>query len=366
MVEAGHDPRRFAADLLQRLRDLIVIDAVPEAGAKGLIDTPEDRLESMVGQAERLGGATLSRMAEVLHTGLVDMRGTTSPRLVLELMAARMLLPGVSTADAAVLQRLERVERRMSIADQGTAAAGPVALPASTRREAPTRRPPAPNRPRRPCARNRLRPPCPPSRRRHPVRTSGCRRAPTMSSRSARAADRPVPAATAPAAPEAPPAPASAPPLATRLDVTDVRKLWSEILTAVKEKRRTTQAMLDSATVAELSGDTLTLSVPNPALARRIMEPGNVDVLRAALQDKLGVNWRIRCVGPPDATPTPTGPAPSGPVPPPLASHDEEEDVPDDYGAPPDPDRPVPVVRDPEEAAIELLTTHLGARRLEG
>ncbi len=365
VVEAGHDPRRFAADLLQRLRDLIVIDAVPEAGAKGLIDTPEDRLESMIGQAERLGGATLSRMAEVLHTGLVDMRGTTSPRLVLELMAARMLLPGVSTADAAVLQRLERVERRMSIADQGPAAeraAAPPERPAPARREAPT--PPAGRPDPTPPAASPD--PAPTSARAEPAPTAGpdlrLPTRPTMSSRSARPADRPVPA-TAPAAPDAPPASVSAPPPPTRLDVTDVRKLWSEILSAVKEKRRTTQAMLDSATVAELSGDTLTLSVPNPALARRIMEPGNVEVLRAALQDKLGVNWRIRCQeGSAQAADTPAPKASAAPPPPP----EPDDDMPDDYGAPPDPDRPMPVVRDPEEVAIELLTTHLGARRLEG
>ena len=116
VVEAGHDPRRFAADLLQRLRDLVVLNAVPDAAEKGLIDAPEDQLVSMAGQADRLGIATLTRLAEVMHTGLVDMRGTTSPRLVLELLCARMLLPGASSGDAALLQRLERMERRMEIA----------------------------------------------------------------------------------------------------------------------------------------------------------------------------------------------------------------------------------------------------------
>ena len=131
VVEAGHDPRRFAADLLQRLRDLVIINAVPDAAAKGLIDAPEDQLVSMAGQADRLGIATLTRLAEVMHTGLVDMRGTTSPRLVLELLCARMLLPGASTGDAALLQRLERMERRMEIAAGPIAgvACSPVALP---------------------------------------------------------------------------------------------------------------------------------------------------------------------------------------------------------------------------------------------
>ena len=114
--DAGHDPRRFGADLLQRLRDLVILQAVPEAAAKGLIDAPEDQLAAMTAQADRLSPGTLTRYAEILHTGLTDMRGTTSPRLVLELLCARMLLPAASLEDGALLQRLERLERRLSIA----------------------------------------------------------------------------------------------------------------------------------------------------------------------------------------------------------------------------------------------------------
>ena len=85
VVEAGHDPRRFATDLLDRLRDLIVLDAVPEAGGNGLLDCPPDRLDLMSSQAQALGSATLSRMADTVHDGLTEMRGTTAPRLLLEL-----------------------------------------------------------------------------------------------------------------------------------------------------------------------------------------------------------------------------------------------------------------------------------------
>ena len=81
VAEAGHDPRRFAADLLERLRDLIVLHQVPDAAAKGLIDAPVDQLERMTAQALRLGPATLSRMADIVHAGLTEMRGTTAPRL---------------------------------------------------------------------------------------------------------------------------------------------------------------------------------------------------------------------------------------------------------------------------------------------
>ncbi|MCF6737661.1 DNA polymerase III subunit gamma and tau, partial [Blastococcus sp. KM273129] len=118
VVEAGHDPRRFATDLLDRLRDLIVLDAVPDAGGNGLLDCPPDRLDLMNQQAQALGSATLSRMADTVHEGLTEMRGTTAPRLLLELVCARMLLPATDGSAAATLQRLERLERRMSIAGE--------------------------------------------------------------------------------------------------------------------------------------------------------------------------------------------------------------------------------------------------------
>jgi DNA polymerase-3 subunit gamma/tau len=128
VVEAGHDPRRFATDLLDRLRDLIVLDAVPHAGGNGLLDCPPDRLDLMSQQASALGSATLSRMADTVHEGLTEMRGTTAARLLLELVCARMLLPATDGSAAATLQRLERLERRMSIAGEhaGRPAEAPV------------------------------------------------------------------------------------------------------------------------------------------------------------------------------------------------------------------------------------------------
>ncbi|GLW30177.1 DNA polymerase III subunit gamma and tau [Actinoplanes regularis] len=112
VAEAGHDPRRYASDLLERFRDLIVLQQVPDAVAKGLIDGPADQLEAMHAQASQLGAATLSRCADIVHNGLVEMRGTTAPRLLLELITARMLLPGADDSTGALLQRLERLEKR--------------------------------------------------------------------------------------------------------------------------------------------------------------------------------------------------------------------------------------------------------------
>ena len=131
VAEAGHDPRRFASDLLERLRDLIVLQQVPDAVTKGLIDGPADQLEQMGAQATRLGPATLSRCADIVHNGLVEMRGTTAPRLLLELITARMLLPGADDANNALLQRLERMERRLTLTtDEVRPEPGPAASPA--------------------------------------------------------------------------------------------------------------------------------------------------------------------------------------------------------------------------------------------
>jgi DNA polymerase III subunit gamma/tau len=125
VVEAGHDPRRFAMDLLDRMRDLIVLAAVPGAGASGLLDASEDQLDRMRKQAAEFGQDRLARSAETISNGLVEMRGATSPRLLLELMCAQVLLPAVPaqasvhgapaevTASSDLAARVERLERQL-------------------------------------------------------------------------------------------------------------------------------------------------------------------------------------------------------------------------------------------------------------
>ncbi len=110
LVDAGHDPRRFAIDLLERLRDLILLQAVPEAVDRGLVEAPGEQLTRMREQIEVLGPATLTRFAETTHAALGEMRGTTSPRLLLEVLCARLLLPATSADGSALLQRIEQLE----------------------------------------------------------------------------------------------------------------------------------------------------------------------------------------------------------------------------------------------------------------
>ncbi|HEX3648818.1 MAG TPA: DNA polymerase III subunit gamma and tau, partial [Pseudonocardiaceae bacterium] len=135
LVEAGHDPRRFTTDLLERLRDLVLLKAVPDAAEKGLVAMPGDELERMKTQADKLGPATLTRYAEILHAGLIEMRGATAPRLLVELLCARMLLPAAAATDAAVLQRLEGLERRLTLAPVESA---PAPAPAAEEPARPT------------------------------------------------------------------------------------------------------------------------------------------------------------------------------------------------------------------------------------
>src|SRR6516164_4825325 len=110
VIEGGHEPRRFATDLLDRFRDLIVLASVPDAITTGLLDVPPDRAEALTAQASRSGLAALTRAAEIISAGLDQMRGATSPRLLLELMCAQVLLPAAATDERSLLARLERLE----------------------------------------------------------------------------------------------------------------------------------------------------------------------------------------------------------------------------------------------------------------
>ncbi|MFJ5032135.1 DNA polymerase III subunit gamma and tau [Streptomyces sp. NPDC088560] len=111
VIEGGNDPRRFVADLLERLRDLVILAAVPDAVDKGLFDAPADVLERMQAQASTFGAAELSRAADLVNEGLTEMRGATSPRLQLELICARVLLPAAYGDERSVMARLDRLER---------------------------------------------------------------------------------------------------------------------------------------------------------------------------------------------------------------------------------------------------------------
>ncbi|MEO3760041.1 DNA polymerase III subunits gamma/tau [Mycobacterium sp. B14F4] len=347
VIDAGHDPRRFAVDLLERFRDLIVLQSVPDAAARGVVDGPEDVLERMRDQSTRLGTATLTRYAEVVHAGLGEMRGATAPRLLLEVVCARLLLPSASDTEAAVLQRVERIETRldMSIPADEAAASQPAAPPKQYARRSRTAETTA----------SKAEPP---------------RAEPEAVAPQPVAAPRPEPAPE----PEPPPSPppvrppsdpvvaAPPPPAVTgEPNAAAVRSMWSTVREKVRERSRTTEVMLAGAIVRAVEGHTLVLSHESAPLVKRLSEQRNADVIRDALKDALGVDWQIRCeTG--TATPEPAAPAPMAPATAPPPRDDDEEELLAEAGA----DTSDAPRRDPEEAALELLQSELGARRIEG
>ena len=119
VIQTGQDPRRFVEDLLERLRDLIVVGAFGDGGGGGaaavLRGIQQDELDQMAVQAARFGEAELSRTADVVAAALTEMTGATSPRLHLELMVARVLVPASDVSERGTLARVERLERRVGV-----------------------------------------------------------------------------------------------------------------------------------------------------------------------------------------------------------------------------------------------------------
>lgn len=128
VIESGHDPRRFASDLLERLRDLMIIDALSTTNANSILrGLPDDQLARMQKQATNIGAANVSRSADIAAEGLTQMRGATAPRLILELICGRMLLPGGDNSEAGLLSRIERLERVENISTPTKVKSEPVA-----------------------------------------------------------------------------------------------------------------------------------------------------------------------------------------------------------------------------------------------
>ncbi|MBB6174511.1 DNA polymerase-3 subunit gamma/tau [Nocardiopsis mwathae] len=309
VMEGGHDPRRFTADLLERARDLVVLAAVPDALDKGLINVSPDAVDRMREQAQRLGAAELTRAAEILNQGLTEMRGATSPRLLLELLCARVLLPAADASGdgGALLARLDQLERRVAsgaVAPAGSAppvgpppAAPPAAPPSAP---APTPSAPAPSAPP---------PPEPEAAPERPV-------APAADDWP----DTPPapPAASAPAPPPAP-APAARPAAGGALDLGTLQASWGRILETVKGMRRFTWMVLSGSDVrpAAVEGNVVQLAFARPNDAKGFSNSGSDQVVAGAIGQILGVEVRVSAVAGTGAPPAPQRPAAPASAPPP-------------------------------------------------
>ena len=134
VVDSGHEPRRFVSDLLERMRDVIVVQSVPDAVQRGLVETTDDEAQQIVAHAELLGPAEASRAADVISRSLGELRGATAPRLRLEIMAARLLVPSAERSDVGALARIEHLEKALASGARGVEATPP----AQAATEAPT------------------------------------------------------------------------------------------------------------------------------------------------------------------------------------------------------------------------------------
>ena len=289
VVESGHDPRRFLTDLLERLRDLLLVQTVPDALDSGLVSAPDDQAERMRAQAASFGRADLVRLAHVADEGIVSMRGTTPTRLQLELVCSRLLLPGTETGVAELHARVDRMERRLE-------AAPPVAPTSSA-----------------PATRNAGRAAAAPS--------GGAPPAPAPAPAPVSSAAPPPP--TAPSAQPSAPAPAppsvatAGPPEPTstteQSDIAALRHVWAEVLERLRELRRTPWTFIkDNAEPLDIADDVLVLGVRSPGLRDTLVaRPDYVAYLQQAVLDVLGRQLRIDAVVQPSGSPGPTSTRPS-------------------------------------------------------
>ncbi|WP_242494994.1 DNA polymerase III subunit gamma and tau [Nocardioides zhouii] len=290
VVETGQDPRRFTEDLLRRLRDLVIVTAVPDAPATGLIDVPQDAGERLVAQAARFGAIELSRAADIVAAGLTEMRGATAPRLLLELLCARVLLPGADHSSEGVMARLERLERRMDVTGTPAPAAAP-ARPAPEPVAAPVQEAPATVAP----AHDEPAPPIPTPSPRHdgpppppppPMPTSVPEPTPVVEDPAPAAASTSgAPVAEQPAGPQG------------GLSLVDVRRLWPDILEQTKNRRRLAWMVLSQhAHVVDVDATRLTIGFANAGARDSFVNGGCDEILRQASIDVVGMDWRVESI----------------------------------------------------------------------
>lgn len=123
VIQSGQDPHRFVEDLLERIRDLIIVGSVGQGAKNVLRDMPQDQLERLRLQVERFGRAELNYAADIIAEGLTRMNGATSPKLQLELMMAKVLVPAQDQTETGSLARIERLERRIGVGSAPTSSA---------------------------------------------------------------------------------------------------------------------------------------------------------------------------------------------------------------------------------------------------
>ncbi|MGA1159132.1 MAG: DNA polymerase III subunit gamma and tau [Candidatus Nanopelagicaceae bacterium] len=244
LIESGQEPRRFAQDLLERLRDLVVAGAVEEGLKSILRNYPDDQLERMRAQAARIGSGNLSRAASIVAEGLNQMRGATAPRLILELIASRIVIAGNDESDQGLLARIERLERQSGME--------PIPAPKIERKE---------------------------------VREAKEVTAP-------KPAVKPAKVETVNVAPSG------------NLDVTALRRMWPDVIENVKKRRRLTWSLLSaSAQILSIDEKAITIGIINAGARDSFIRSDSEPILSDAFVEVTGVRRKIEVIVDPSVNP---------------------------------------------------------------
>jgi DNA polymerase-3 subunit gamma/tau len=244
VIESGHDPRRFTSDMLERIRDLMIVDALKDSGSNAILrDIPDDQMERMQNQANRIGTANLSRAADIAAEGLTQMRGATAPRLMLELICGRILLPIGDSGESGMLSRIERLERAENIAPMTTPAPARVVEKKAEAVVAPEKT--------------------------EPVKSEVKETAP---------------------APKVTSAPGA-------FDIAALRRAWPDVIEDVKKRRRLTWSLLSaSAQVLAVDDTAITIGIINAGARDSFVRSESDEILRKAFVDVVGIDRKIECV----------------------------------------------------------------------
>jgi DNA polymerase-3 subunit gamma/tau len=253
VIESGSDPRRFAQDLLERLRDLIIIGAVDDNNSQVLNEYPEDQLERIRTQSKLIGVANLIRSADIVAEGLTQMRGATPPRLLLELMCGRILLP--ASDDSAVLARIERLEKAATLTPINKSEPAPIS-------------------------------------KAEPVKE--------------KIVDKPVEKVVAKEEKVEPAKAAAVAKPTGNVDVAALRRIWPDVIENVKKRRRLTWSLLSaSAQILGLDDDAITIGIVNGGARDSFIRSGSDQILADAFEEVTGLKRKIECTVDPSVTPVP-------------------------------------------------------------
>lgn len=326
VIEAGHEPRRFAIDLLDRLRDLMILQAVPSALEEGLVSAPTDRGEVLTAQAQRFSGPQLAYLAETVNERVSSLRGATSPRLLLEILCAHLIVGSAPAAAAAgqvpsslpqgagaqpsapAVQGSAPAQRQPSAVasaqDPAAAAAAIIAQRRSrqaAKQEAQQQQPQQAERPQEPAQPQEAQQQAPQQQEAQEQQPSAPEASQTQApERPAQPEVQPEPQQEQPEQPqpseqpeqqEQQPEPEQPQDLAA-----EIRGRWSDLRATIGRRNKVAEIMLAEARVLGVRDETLVLGHTTGALAERINSPGTNEVIVTVLKEELSRELKVTCV----------------------------------------------------------------------